>query len=105
MSEDVGVRSDGFYRTVVDTIPSPVLVVEQDVRIVDVNAAAAQLLASTPERTYRRRAGEVMCCIHSQESTGRPGLLGQRRLLPRQPAVPELHALHLPRMRQEEDPR
>ena len=45
-----------FYRIVLDAIPSPVFVVQEDVRIVDFNAAASKILAKDRQLIIRRRA-------------------------------------------------
>lgn len=54
-------------RKVLDAIPLPVLVVDEDVRIHDYNAAAEPLLG--PDRTvsFHRRGGEVLHCLHSTD--------------------------------------
>lgn len=61
---------DSFYRNILDAIPSPVFVVEEDVRIVDYNSAAAKMLSSERSVVISRRAGEVLHCLHSTEVEG-----------------------------------
>ena len=61
------ILKDDFYKTVLDAIPSPVFVVQQDVRIVDFNTAASKMLADDRRLVLRRRAGEVLHCLHSKE--------------------------------------
>ena len=46
---------DDFHKTVLDAIPSPVFVVQQEVRIVDFNAAASKMLAGDRQLIIRRR--------------------------------------------------
>ena len=58
---------DDFHKTVLDAIPSPVFVVQQDVRIVDFNTAASKILADDREVIIRKRAGEVLHCLHSKD--------------------------------------
>ena len=53
---------------VLDAIPSPILVVDDDVRIIGYNQAASELLAQNPELVILRRTGEVLHCVHSTES-------------------------------------
>jgi len=53
---------------VLDAIPSPILVVDGDVQIIGYNLAAAQLLGQNPELVLRRRAGEILHCLHSTEA-------------------------------------
>ncbi len=57
--------ADRLYRTILDALPSPVLVVVPDVRIVDYNAAAAPLMGEEPEMVLRQRAGEVLHCLNA----------------------------------------
>jgi hypothetical protein len=54
-----------FCNAVVEGIPIPVLVVNADVQILYYNSAASVLLGSEPEVVIRRRAGDVLHCIHS----------------------------------------
>ena len=61
---------NGFYRTILDAMPSAVFVVDHDVRIVDFNAAASQLLASDSESSGRQGVGDLLRCIHSTETKG-----------------------------------
>ena len=55
----------GFYRKVLDAIPLPVFVVDEDVRIHDYNKAAEPLLGPDHSISFRRRGGEVLHCLHS----------------------------------------
>lgn len=59
-----------FLRAVLDAIPSPVLVVDDDVRILDFNLAAAPLLDEAKSLVLKRRGGEALHCIHSTEAPG-----------------------------------
>lgn len=59
---------ENYYRIILDTIPSPIFVVAPDVRIVDFNAAAALMLGEDRKLIIRRRAGEVLHCVHSTET-------------------------------------
>ncbi len=49
-------------------MPFPVLVVDDDVGIHYANAAALRLTGSESDEILRRRGGEVLHCIHAQES-------------------------------------
>jgi PAS domain-containing protein len=62
------IEGHGTYRVIFDAIPSPVFVVEQDVRVVDYNTAASALTAADPEFIIRRRGGEVLHCLHALET-------------------------------------
>lgn len=56
-----------FYRAILDGIPSPVFVVEEDVCIVDFNSVAGKMLSQDRELVISRRAGEVLHCVHSTD--------------------------------------
>lgn len=56
-----------FDRTIFNAIPIPAFVVDGDVRILDMNSAAAQLCGQDREAVYRRRGGEVLHCLNSTE--------------------------------------
>ena len=56
-----------MLRTVFDVIPSLIFVVDDDVRIQEYNAAAAELLLDKRETIIKRRGGEVLKCLHSIE--------------------------------------
>ena len=60
----------GFLRAVLDAIPSPVLIVDDDVRIRNYNLAAGKLLGEQPSLVLERRGGEAMHCIHATETPG-----------------------------------
>ncbi|MFZ2446930.1 MAG: PAS domain-containing protein [Syntrophobacteraceae bacterium] len=68
MPENKHAESHEYYRTVLDAIPSPVFVVGEDVRIVDMNAAASRMLGSELKVALGRRAGEAIRCFHSTEA-------------------------------------
>ncbi|MGD0743985.1 MAG: PAS domain-containing protein [Verrucomicrobiota bacterium] len=57
----------GFHRVLFDAMPMPVFVVDNDVRIFDYNAAAAELLGKDKKLVLRRRGGDVLNCVHSME--------------------------------------
>jgi hypothetical protein len=56
---------DIMLRAVFDALPSLVLVVDEDVRIEEYNAAAGELLAADRQSTLKRRAGGILHCVHS----------------------------------------
>jgi PAS domain-containing protein len=58
-----------ILRTVFDAIPSMVLIVDQDVNILEYNAAAADLLESERKTILKHRAGEILHCLHSTDVT------------------------------------
>ena len=56
--------------SVLDAMPSPIFVVDDDVQIIGFNLAASQMVAQDPEMVIRRRAGEILHCLHSTEAPG-----------------------------------
>lgn len=53
---------------VMEAIPTPLLVVDDDVRIIAFNRAASPLMGEKPEMALKTRAGEVLHCFHSTDS-------------------------------------
>lgn len=56
-----------MHKAVFDALPSLVFVVDQDVRIQEYNAAASDLMMAKRKTVLKRRAGEILHCIHSSE--------------------------------------
>jgi PAS domain-containing protein len=59
----------GMLQTVFDAMPSLIFVVDEDVRIQEYNAAAAEFLLGERTTILKRRAGDVLHCLHSTETT------------------------------------
>lgn len=59
--------SPGFFKSLVDALPSIVLVVDEDVRIQEYNSAASELLTDEKMTVLKRRAGEVFHCLHATD--------------------------------------
>ncbi|MCF8043237.1 MAG: PAS domain-containing protein [Desulfarculaceae bacterium] len=57
-----------FSHTVYNAVPSPILVVNEDVRIIDHNQAAGAILAPQSQAVLRRRAGEVLHCLNANRT-------------------------------------
>lgn len=57
-----------FSRTVYNAVPSPILVVNEDVCILDHNQAAKAILAPQSQAVLRRRAGEVLHCLNANRT-------------------------------------
>lgn len=55
------------YRNLLDALPIPVFVVDRDVRIVDLNQAAADFCRGTKGDLRLRRGGEVLHCLHAND--------------------------------------
>jgi len=60
---------DKYFRILFDAVPSPVLIVDDDVRILDYNIAGAELLGQDRRLQYMKRGGEALHCVHSYESS------------------------------------
>jgi PAS domain-containing protein len=58
---------EGFHRVLFDAMPMPVFVVDEDVRILEYNSAAARLLGPRKRTVIRRRGGEVLRCVNATE--------------------------------------
>lgn len=56
-----------FYRTLLHAIPSPVFVMEEDVRIVDCNEICQSLFRKTGEKFFHECVGNVIHCLHAFE--------------------------------------
>ena len=50
-----------------DAMPMPVFVVDDDVRILECNAAAASLFGPDKQSVLKLRGGEVLHCVHATE--------------------------------------
>jgi hypothetical protein len=59
---------DNFYRLILDTIPSPVLIVDEDVRIMDYNNAAYETILREKELIIKNLFGEVFHCLNVANS-------------------------------------
>lgn len=66
MSDNNSIISQlSFSRTIYHAVPSPILVVNQDVCIIDHNKAAEALLSPHSQVVMHRRAGEVLHCLNA----------------------------------------
>ncbi|MCX6997849.1 MAG: PAS domain-containing protein [Kiritimatiellaeota bacterium] len=63
-------RRDELYTALLDAMPNPVFIVDDDVRIQDANQAARPLLGVAPDMVLRRRSGEALHCIHAETAGG-----------------------------------
>ncbi|MDA8087104.1 MAG: PAS domain S-box protein [Nitrospiraceae bacterium] len=59
-----------FLQSVFDAVPSFLFIVDSDVRIHHLNAAALSLLGAERGRVLFRRGGELLYCIHASEAPG-----------------------------------
>jgi len=60
----------GLDRTILDALPSPIFLVDEDGRILDFNAAAGVQLGDGRESALHKRGGEALHCLNARESTG-----------------------------------
>lgn len=56
---------DAFLSAVLNALPSPVFVVDDDVRIIKANEAARPLVGEDASTIFLRRAGEALNCLHA----------------------------------------
>ena len=56
-----------FYRSILDAMPAPVFIVDEDVRIVDLNRMAPIVFGLDLPAAYRRRGGQALQCLHSTD--------------------------------------
>jgi PAS domain-containing protein len=57
----------GFHRMLFDAMPMPVFVVDEDVCILECNAAAVKLLGKSKQFLIGKRCGEALNCSHARE--------------------------------------
>ena len=57
----------GFHRMLFDAMPMPVFVLDEDVRVLECNAAAGRLFGPDKQAILKRRGGEVLHCVHAKE--------------------------------------
>lgn len=60
--------NNSLYRSILDAMPMPVFVVDDDVRIIDMNRAATTCFGLNMFTAFRKRGGEAMHCLHSADS-------------------------------------
>ena len=59
-----------FNRGIIDAIPFPLFVVDNDVKIVAFNHAASSMLGDEPALAFNTKGGEALHCVHSTEAIG-----------------------------------
>lgn len=60
---------DDVIESILNAIPLPIFLVDEDVRIFWSNLGAAPMLDMEPDLVFLRRCGEVFHCLHAVEST------------------------------------
>jgi len=58
---------DKYLISMLDAFPSPVLIVDADMTILDANRAAENLMGPEPDFYLRRLCGDLMHCIHAKK--------------------------------------
>jgi PAS domain-containing protein len=58
-------RDGSFARAILDAMPLMIFVVDDDVRVHDLNEAAAATFGPDRESILKRRGGEVLHCLHA----------------------------------------
>lgn len=61
-------REESFVKVMLDAYPAPIFVVDDDVRITRFNQAGKEMLGPRPRLALRKRGGEVLHCIHANET-------------------------------------
>lgn len=61
-------EKDTFLQSILDAVPYPVFVVDSDVRILAFNRAAGCQLADLSDAEILRKSGDVLKCLHANES-------------------------------------
>ncbi len=67
MTKDLLHKAD-FLHNLLDTIPSFIFIVDHDVRIHHLNAAALKLLGANKDMVILKRGGDALHCLHSTET-------------------------------------
>jgi PAS domain-containing protein len=58
-----------MLRSVFDALPSLIFVVDEDIKIQEYNAAAAEFLSGKRAAILKHRGGEVLHCLHATDVT------------------------------------
>lgn len=61
---------DKYLRSVLNAFPSPVLIVDHHMQILDTNSGAAELIGFETDFYLRRLCGDLLHCIHAKQSEG-----------------------------------
>ena len=60
--------NDINLRTIIDTIPAALYVVDQEARIIDMNHFGAQLTNNGKDDSLHRRSGEILHCVYAMNA-------------------------------------
>jgi PAS domain-containing protein len=70
LMEDHLLAKAGFLREVFDAIPAMLLILDEDVKILHLNATASAGLGVDLKDVFKKRGGEALHCIHSTDDPG-----------------------------------
>lgn len=59
-----------FYRSILDAMPIPVFIVDDDLRLIDLNRMASVVFGLEKPNVFLKRGGEALHCLHSTDSPG-----------------------------------
>lgn len=59
-----------FYRSILDAMPIPVFIVDDDVCLIDMNRMASIVFGLEKSVIFGKRGGEALHCLHSTDSPG-----------------------------------
>ena len=60
----------GIIKEILDALPSAVCIVDEDVRIQEYNATAAELITAAKNAVLQQRAGDILHCINASAIMG-----------------------------------
>ena len=60
-----------YFKSIIDAIPSPIYIVDDDLKILDSNATGMDLLPWKPGLIIKNRCGDLFQCCHSQGEGGK----------------------------------
>jgi PAS domain-containing protein len=63
------IKKGDFIESILEAIPLPIFVVDEDVRIFWSNQSAELLLHNEPDVVFLQRCGDIMHCLHAVESS------------------------------------
>ncbi len=67
------ILTNDLARAILDAVPVPVFVMDEDMRLLDANIAGAMLIGSSPGEFLRLRGGDALHCL---QAGGNPGGCG-----------------------------
>lgn len=58
------------YRAILDAMPIPVFIVDDDLRLIDMNRMASAIFGLDKNVVFQMRSGDALHCLHSTDSPG-----------------------------------